>query len=265
MRLSASNIAWPAREDAGMYRRLPELGFKGLEIAPSRLWGMPVYEKTKEATDYADRLQQDYGLSIPSMQSIWFGRTEKMFRSQEEFDILLEYTERAVDFAAACSCRNLVFGCPKNRWIYGKEQYKDALSFFDRIGGYAEEHGVALALEANPPIYGTNFVNGTDEAFRLVEQLDRPGIRVNLDTGTMIENGESCSALKGRIRYVSHVHISEPQLVPIRKRSLHAELAALLREEGYRGYVSVEMKDCGDMQTVYNVLEYVRDILEGDE
>lgn len=265
MRLSASNIAWPAREDAGMYRRLSELGFKGLEIAPSRLWGMPVYEKTKEAADFADMLQRDYGLSIPSMQSIWFGRTEQMFRSREEAGILLEYTERAIDFAAACACRNLVFGCPKNRWIYGKEQYGAALSFFGQIGGYAEGRGAALALEANPPIYGTNFINGTDEAFRLAEKLDRPGIRVNLDTGTMVENGESCSILKGRIRYVSHVHISEPRLAPVRKRGLHAELAALLREEGYRGYVSVEMKDCGDMRAVYDVLEYVRDTFGGDE
>lgn len=265
MRLSASNIAWPAREDAGMYQYLSELGFKGLEIAPSRLWEIPVYEKNREAEDFANRLRRDYGLAISSMQSIWFGRAEQMFRSREEYDILLGYTKKAIDFAAACSCGNLVFGCPKNRWIYRKEQYEDALSFFDSIGSYAEEHRVTLALEANPPIYGTNFINWTAEAFQIAEQLGRPGIGVNLDIGTMIANDEPCDVLKGRVKHISHVHVSEPRLVPVRKRELHTEMAELLREESYRGYVSVEMKDCGDMRTVRDVLVYVRNVFGGDE
>lgn len=265
MKLSVSNIAWPAEEDARMYRYLSGAGFQGLEIAPSRLWEMPVYEKSVEAAEFANRLRQDHGLAIPSMQSIWSGRTEQMFRSKEEFDFLLGYTEQAMDFASACSIRNLVFGCPGNRRICREEQQGEAISFFRHLGSYAAEHGVVLAVEANPSVYGTNFITRTADAFWLAARLESPGIGVNLDTGTMIENGEDCSVLEGMTRYISHVHISEPQLAPVRKRALHRELAAFLRAEGYRGYVSVEMKDCGDMRTVYSVLEYVRDIFGKNE
>lgn len=52
-----------------------------------------------------------------SMQSIWYGRTEKLFGTEEERNLLLDYTKSAVDFAAAIGCKNLVFGCPKNRCI----------------------------------------------------------------------------------------------------------------------------------------------------
>ena len=37
------------------------------------------------------------------------------------------------------------------------------------------------------------------------------------------------------------MHISEPGLAPVRRRPEHAELAAMLKAVGYRGFVSIEM------------------------
>ena len=51
------------------------------------------------------------------------------------------------------------------------------------------------------------------------------------------------------LKYVSHVHISEPGLAPIQKRPEHKELALLLGAVGYRGFVSVEMART-DLDTV---------------
>ena len=38
------------------------------------------------------------------MQSIWFGRQERLFGSEEEREILIDYTKKAVDFAVAIQC-----------------------------------------------------------------------------------------------------------------------------------------------------------------
>ena len=38
-----------------------------------------------------------------------------------------------------------------------------------------------LAMEANPPIYNTNYINTDSEAFALVKKIDSKGFLVNLD------------------------------------------------------------------------------------
>ena len=119
----------------------------------------------------------------------------------------------------------------------------EAIPFFKDLGDFAHRHGAVLALEANPPLYGTNFINRTAEAFAMADKVNSPGFMVNLDVGAMVENGENVSVIQGNVGRISHVHLSEPNLVMIEKRALHAELAALLRAEGYGGCVSIEMKE----------------------
>ena len=108
------------------------------------------------------------------------------------------------------------------------------------------------------PIY-TNFLNGTAEAFALVKRLQSPGLAVNLDLSTILANGERLRDFVDDIAYVSHVHISEPGLVPIQKRPEHAELAMLLKAVGYRGYVSIEMGKT-DRDTVCRTMDYIAEV-----
>ena len=115
MRLSISNIGWSAESDSVIYDYMRKLGFTGLEIAPTRILPDNPYEKLITAKKWSDCLNQGYGFVIPSMQSIWFGRTENLFGSSEEKTSLIEYTQKAIDFAETIGCKNLVFGCPKNR------------------------------------------------------------------------------------------------------------------------------------------------------
>ena len=99
-----------------------------------------------------------------------------------------------------------------------------AEAFFMQAGNLAARYGVRLAIEANPPMY-TNYLNGTAEAFSLVKRLDNPGLAVNLDLSTMLAQGEKLQNFVDDLKYVSHVHISEPGLAPIQKRPEHKELA----------------------------------------
>ena len=54
----------------------------------------------------------------------------------------------------------------------------------------------SFGMEANPPIYHTNFINDTQSAIELIEIVNSKGFRLNLDVGTMIENQESVSTLQ---------------------------------------------------------------------
>lgn len=234
MKLSISNIAWAAEQDIIVYEMMRKYGFSGLEIAPTRIFAVNPYNKTADAEGWSKKLKKDYDFIVPSMQSIWYGRQEKIFGSKEERRVLVDYTMQAVNFAAAIGCRNLVFGCPRNRCILDGAESGTGVRFFREVGDYAAECGTIIGMEANPPIYSTNYINDTLSALELIEQVGSKGFLLNLDVGTMIQNQESASELVGKIDLISHVHISEPGLKPIEERDIHIEVRDVLEDEDIR-------------------------------
>lgn len=260
MKLSISNIAWENDKDQEMYQYISKMGFDAIEIAPTRIFSEYPYEKLEEAREFAKKLEEKYKLKISSMQSIWYGREEKIFSSKDERENLIMYTKQAINFAHAVGCKNIVFGCPKNRNIKEKEDYNTAIDFFRTIGKYAEEHNVVFAIEPNPVIYGTNFINTTEEAFNIVKEIDCKAIKVNIDLGTIIENRENLEILQGNFSKINHIHISEPNLEIIQKRIIHRELAKILQDNQYENYVSIEMKKCENITQIKEVMKYIRGI-----
>lgn len=266
MRLSASNIAWSTEEDGKVYHLMKEYGFTGLEIAPTRLIEKQPYEYKELAGIIAQRLKQEHGFVISSMQSILFGRSERLFGSDEERKELMHYLNKAVDFAENIGCRNLVFGSPQNRNIEKESDYDIAVAFFSEIGEYAAQHGTVISMEANPPIYKTNFINRTEEAVMLVQDVNCEGFRLNLDFGTILENDENLEKIESILGWVNHIHISEPHLAPIRKRQEHGLLAKVLKQQGYDRFVSIEMKrnEQNNLNIIEETLQYVLDVFGGN-
>ena len=91
MKLSISNIAWSKENDDKVYEFMRELGYSGLEIAPTRIFEEQPYQKLREASKFRTNLKENIGLSISSMQSLWYGRKEEIFGSVSERKALLEY------------------------------------------------------------------------------------------------------------------------------------------------------------------------------
>lgn len=260
MKLSISNIAWHSEQDETVYALMKQYGFTGLEIAPTRWVAEKPYEHIPEAYEEYMRLNRKYGLQIASIQSIWYGRRENIWESSEDREKLMEYTKEAIDYAAALKCRNLVFGCPRNRNRPQNVEESEVLSFFHDLGIYAEARNTVLALEANPPIYHTNYINNTEDAIALIKRISTSGFQLNLDVGTMIENGENIDELRENWAYVNHVHVSEPSLAPIQKRDLHRKLADALRLNDYSGYVSIEMGNQSSMEQIIEAMAYVAEV-----
>ena len=266
LKLSVSNLAWDTTKDKEVLEVLKELGFRGLEIAPSKLFGESPYINLEEPKKYTDYIGTDFGLSICSMQSIWYKRSENIFSSENDRKTLLDYTFKAIDFAACIGCKNLVFGCPKNRTIPSKLSKKEAVNvfcdFLKEINSYASEKGVYFSLEANPAIYNTNFLNTTTETAKLINSLKLSNIRLNLDFGTIIQNREKIADIAKYLPIVQHVHISEPFLVTPKHRRKHKQLAELLKEAHYSGFVSLEMKEPNTPDNLLETLSYLKGVFQ---
>ncbi len=258
MKYSISNIAWAPRQDGEMYAFLRDVKMDGVEIAPTRLFTDP-YDRLEEAHQYAWMLKNKYGLEVPSMQSIWYGVGQSIWGSDADREFLAEYTKRAILFAESMNIKNLVFGCPKNR---NKPEGADnglVVPFFKELGDFAAEHNTVLAMEPNPVIYNTNFLNFTKDACEFVKQIDSPGLKVNIDMGTMIYNHENPHLVKTYKNQVNHIHISAPGLEYVAPCQEYKTLKKVLGKLDYEGYVSVEMKNQGDIEKVKQAVLWVKE------
>ena len=261
MKLSISNIAWTLEQDEAVYDMMRQHGFTGLEIAPTRVFPDDPYDKTTLAVNWSSGQKERFGFTISSMQSIWYGRKESIFGSDAERESLESYTKKAILFAESIGCQNLVFGCPRNRVMPEDGDRNSAISFFRKIGNYAFKHHTVIALEANPPIYHTNFINTTQEAIEIIREIDSPGFLLNLDVGTMIENQENISVLNECEDIISHVHISEPGLKAIIQRDIHRNLIGFLASNHYQNYISIETAKQNSIEAVENMIKYVRGLI----
>ena len=261
MKLSISNIAWTKEDDQYMYEYLSSIGFAGIEIAPTRIIPNTPYDHLDQALAFKKQMDS-FSLEISSMQSIWYGRTENIFNSSQECQSLIEYTYKAIDFAHSLNCNNLVFGSPKNRTYQSSDQIKHSIPFFKTIADYAQENNTCIALEANPPIYNTNFINTTTQAITFVQTIAHPALKVNLDFGTIIENDESLAQVEENLSIINHIHISEPFLAIPQKRLQHRELAQILTKNNYSGFISIEMKNPGTLNQVKKTITYVKEVFD---
>lgn len=80
----------------------------------------------------------------------------------------------------------------------------------------------------------------------------------------MIENQESLSSFPQWLPFVNHIHISEPNLIPLKEshEKLHRELASLTQDawetKGWKGYVSVEMGRLDSLEELSKILHRTR-------
>ena len=261
MKYSISNIAWSAEHDNEMYAFLKQQGVEGLEIAPTRLFVNP-YDNLELAHEYAWMLKNKYGLTVSSMQSIWYGVKESIFGSDEDRQYLLDYTKKAILFAESMGIKNLVFGCPRNRNMPEgdeKQLMEIAVAFFKELGDFAMEHNTVLAMEPNPVIYNTNFLNYTKDACEFVKKVGSEGLKVNIDMGTMIYNKENPHLVKTYKNLVNHIHISAPNLAVIQQCPEYKTLKKVLSKIDYEGYLSVEMGNCNDIEKVKQCVMFLKE------
>ena len=248
-----------ARDEA--IRILLDGGATGVEVAPSLLFADPATASTQEI--HAARASfQAAGLPVVAMQALLFNRPQlKLFGSPAQRESLLQHLHTMAQLAAGLGATVLVFGSPKNRNI-NTNQEEIAVAYFSEIGKYAAEKNTVFAIEPNPVIYGTNFINTTNEALDFVKACNVEGLKVNFDLGTVIYNEESLAFLENNLKWINHIHISEPYLETIQKRSLHNELASILRKEKYDNYISIEMKSGSEIEKIKDIIEYTQDVFK---
>ena len=245
--IAVSNIAWGEHEDDAAAELLVRLGASAVEVAPTRRWPSPPDATDAEAREYR-ALWESRALPIVSCQALLFGRPElRIFGDERVREQTLGYLTGVLRLAGRLGAGPCVFGSPKNRQVAGlpaRDAERIAVEFFTAAGRAAEDAGVSLCLEPNPPAYGCDFLTNTAECVAFLERANAPGLGLHLDAGALTMNAEPIEeALAAARPWLRHFHISEPNLAPIGIGGApHARIARALSEMGYAGWLSIEMR-----------------------
>jgi len=115
---------------------------------------------------------------------------------------------------------------------------------------YAEENGVVIALENHGGITAR-----ADSVIRIIEGVDSPWLRVNLDLGNYRES--TYEDIAKTVPYAVHVHgkvsVSENIRVDYEK------VKRILEDKGYNGFISIEYEEKEDPKV--GVREFARYLL----
>lgn len=251
--LSMSNIAWAPDERLDAYRLMANAGLTGLEIAPGLFFheAEDAFVPDQSSADQAIREMEAFGLKLVSMQSLLFGVPgAAMFEGRGARATFVKGMKRAIDLAGRFGIPNMVFGSPAQRNVPPKTPMDRALDeaaeVFHDLANHAASAGTRLAIEPNPAAYGTNFINTLEEAADFVMRVDHRALFTILDTGAMQMNGQyhdMCDRAKPFGPILSHVHVSEPNLIPA--PAFTDELSPVMQklvDGGYKRAVSIEMR-----------------------
>jgi D-psicose/D-tagatose/L-ribulose 3-epimerase len=247
MKISISNIAWDAAEDDAVAALLDEFGVKGIEVAPTKVWPSPEAADDASARTYRE-FWGNRGVEIVAFQALLFGRPELcLFTNDKAREKTFDYLCAIIRLAEKLGARALVFGSPKNRVagdLPASRAFDIAAEFFWRLGEVAARHNTRFCIEPNPAAYGCDFVRTAAEGLALVRRVNHPGFRLHLDAGAMTINGEDYGrVIADCFEWTAHFHVSEPNLEMVgRQGTPHRRIARTLRELGYQGWVSIEMR-----------------------
>jgi len=263
MKLAVSNIAWDPAEDAAVLTLCERLGVSGVEVAPTKIW--PDFRGASRAAAEARRAElAARGFEVPALQAILFGRPElQLFGPPAVQEQLLAHLGQVAELAAGLGAKVLVFGSPKNRdrgGLSAEQAQVEAASVLERAGEICAERGVSLCLEPNPKAYACNFLTHWYEVKELVERVAHPGVRIHLDTACMVLEGDDPhEAIRATAARISHFHVTEPNLADFSAPVLdHAAIGQTLREAGYAGWLSIEMRRSDDpLRSIEQAVSFV--------
>lgn len=142
------------------------------------------------------------------------------------------------------------------------DQYHRVVESVRRYAAYAQPLGVSLAVE---PInrYETNLLNNIEQALEFVDNVGLDNVGVLADTFHMnIEEADLAGSLRSTGDRLLHIQFTDSnRLAAGRGHIDFPELAKVLREIGYDGYLSTETLPLPDSRTAAkDAIEYFKSL-----
>jgi sugar phosphate isomerase/epimerase len=204
MKLGLINSAWAqsGRDTAYGIRMTKEIGFDSIDIFADPL-DMAVRERRLIKAE-CDRA----GLPIVSIACVAVGLID-FNPSVQRFHV--DRVKKYLDLAYEYEAKNVLLVIGEYIWeqqvIAPAEQWRTGVENVRRLGEYAADLGLQIALELEP--FKLSIVNTIDSMDRFLGDVDVPAVQANIDVSHMVLSHTAPEALRKLKGKACHVHISD--------------------------------------------------------
>lgn len=267
MRYAICNETFEGWDHARVCRRVAELGYQGLEIAPFTL-ARSIEDVSAERRRELRRQAEEHGLTILGLHWL-LAKTEGLQLTAADTTVRQKTADYLAALARCCADLGgdvLVFGSPAQRRIPPGATREQAVEYavdtFRRAQNAIADSGVKLCLEPLAPAEA-DFITTCAEAVAILDRLAHPNFVLHLDVKAMSsEETPIPDLIRRHAGRTGHFHANDANrrgpgfgavdFVPIFRA---------LRDGGYAGWVSVEVFDyTPDAETIAREsLRYMRE------
>ena len=245
MRFSICNETFKDWSLEKVFSLISKLGYDGIEIAPFTI-SKDVRNVSREERKIIKELSQTYELKIVGLHWLLVSPKGLHIFYPNAYEKTKKYIFELIKFNHDIGGKVLVFGSPKQRNIPKEMSYeqawKNAVKFFKDCSNFAKKYDSIIALE---PLarHLTNFINTSEEAIRMIKDVNSPNFKLILDVYSMShEEREIGKTIKMSSEYLVHFHANDTNgLGPGLGNANYYEISLALKSINYKGYLSVEI------------------------
>jgi len=232
-------------EDTFAY--IAKCGYAAVEIAPFTLAKYVTEVPESKRRNIRD-LAKSAGIKICGIHWVLV-QAEGMYLTHPEATVrerTSKYFADLVDFCADLGGSVVVVGSPKQRnlmdGVKREQAWEWATAVFRQPVMHAEARGVTICFEPLAPSE-TNFINTALEAIQFTQQLHTPHFKIILDVKAMCSESKPIpQIIRESWPHFAHFHANDRNLKgPGFGDVDFTPIAAVLKDVGYSGYVSVEV------------------------
>ena len=233
-------------------KKVKDHGYDGMDIVFSKIQEIPPeeYEETLRRTKEA---LEENNVHLASIGAHATFVTPRHFDRTAGINTFKQAVDAAVYLGADTVCSLIAQGF-YDPALYNimtrKEAWDMIVSGVKEVAQYAKERNMTISVEI---LQGT-LINSVDQWFKLYEEVGMDNVGVTVDTGTFYTTVKPKMPIADAIRklgkHINCVHVKDEVGFPNIIQSQHVwygggfvdfkEVAALLKEVGYKGYCAVE-------------------------
>lgn len=247
MKLSFSNIALDSFDHIDELYTLREIGYKGLEVAPSKVWENVNDVSYLQVQNYRKKVEST-GLEIIGLHSLFWDQPNLgLFKSSNTNNKTLNFLVHLSKICSDLGGYFLVFGSPQARKRNGlslKEADSQAIDFFSELSIKIEKHNTCIVIEALGEDE-SDYINSLSHALEITEKVNTKEFLSHVDAKAVFNSNEASSKTFNKIKKtLKHCHANDPGLGVLGDTGLvdHRLFSSLLKEIKYKGYVTAEQR-----------------------
>jgi sugar phosphate isomerase/epimerase len=225
------------------------IGYRGIELAPFTL-AERAELITPQRRAALRESAESRGLEIIGLHWLLM-KLPGFYITHPDSGIRRETARYFVELVGLCADlggKVIVIGSPKQRNLLPGVKREQAMGYsaevFTPSLELAGKRGVTLAIE---PLSTreTDFLMCASDAVELIERIDHPNFRLQLDVKAMsYEYKPIPQIIRESAKYLAHFHVNDPNLLgPGMGEIGYEPIIAALRAAGYDGWLSVEAFD----------------------